>query len=309
VKTYAQKLGLLDTCGGDCLAVFDEGILACREAACDPGCSAESHAGGIWIPPTDRNRARCDCYDDPTATPVPTNTPAPTATATATPAPALTPISAQDAGDDASESSSGQPVATPSSDTQTDAEPSPSEVGTDDSSKDQASTADTGRADSSSEPARDSREGAQDDEIPRCLSFRIRPVSSWSVGEIVGYTRVTYELQEIYDDGTTGRRCTLRFSGWGLTVGLPVNANFAPGYQWTEFDAAKGRMRLEDFDRVKGYHTSGGALLYGAGGFFFGTRDDTWSKQAQSRGASCNVGIYAGVDWMFGAWTIIEPPR
>lgn len=130
----------------------------------------------------------------------------------------------------------------------------------------------------------------EDESPPRLKSFRIRPVSSFSAGELYGYVRVTYELEELYSDGTTGRRCTLRFSGWGAMIGFAINLSFAPGYQWSEMPVRVGRMSLEDFHGVKGYHSSGGGLLGGWSGMYFGTRDDVSAKRAETAGLGWSVG-------------------
>ncbi len=306
VETYAQHLEVLRSCGADCFSPFEDAIFVCRQAACDPGCVTEGHAGGTWIP-----RTGCECYDDPTATSLPTDIPAPTATPmlAPTPMPTTTTASTQDEGDSAFESSSEQDLGVSGAGNPEGGKPLSSSGGIAEGSEDQSSAAGAAPSESSAEPEKDWWEGALDDEAPGCVSFRMRPVSAWSVGEIIGYTRVTYELQEVLDDGTTGRRCMIQFSGWGLTLGLPLNAHFAPGYQWTEFDTSKGRMRLEEFDGIKGYHSSGGALVYGVGGFTFGDANSTWNKQAQSQGTSWNVGVHFGADWMFGSWKITEPPR
>ncbi len=148
----------------------------------------------------------------------------------------------------------------------------------------------------------------EDESPPRLKTFRIRPINSFSIGEIYGYARVTYELQEVYSDGTTGRRCTLRFSGWGAMIGFAVNMNFSPGYQWTEMDVRSGRMSLEDFHQVKGYHSSSGGLLGGWSGMYFATKDDAADRRAQTSGTGWSVGPWAGLDWIWGTWEIIEGP-
>ncbi len=330
--TDAQRAPILETCGDDCFAVLEANVLACGNSTCGDWCISQGYDGGVFTHPLDQHG--CRCFNDPTAPsePADSTTPGETGTegspsseagsedasggvseegsASDTGAPnegsETTAVKGQGSGNesaapDADAASSGSSAestgsASPDADVASSADSADSSTGA--SSGADASSSGADASSSSSEALR-----------PKCHSFRIRPVSAWSVGEIVGYTRVTYEIQEILDDGTTGRRCRIQFSGWGLTAGLPINANFSPGYQWTTFDTAKGRMRLEDFDGVKGYHASGGALVYGVGGCTFGDADSTWNKQGQSSGSSWSVGPFLGLDWMFGTWKIVEPPK
>jgi len=144
---------------------------------------------------------------------------------------------------------------------------------------------------------------------PRVHGFRIRPVSTVSGGIVYGFTRVTYEVQEILDDGSTGRRCTLRFSGKGLTLGWLAGANFAPGYQWSEMQVRGGwRMSLEELDGAQGWHSSAGGLLGGGSAMHIGTPASALDKRLETRGLGWAVGPYMGADWMWGTWEIVEGP-
>jgi len=238
---------VMANCWNDCYAPFDEAIVACKAAACDPKCVAEGHAAGIWTPRNPPAWERCTCVDETPAAPA--------------------------------EQSAEQPAA-------------PS-----------GGVAQGGLLGAGSVPALPPPSGSC---TQRVRQVRMRLVDSWSVGEIGGYTRVFYDIQELDDDGIVLRSTRIRFSGIGLTAGWVANYGFAPGTDWT-YLTARRPICLEDLHNAKGYHSSAGAVLGSWGAFYVGTRDSRADKVLQSSGVGWQVGPFIGVDWMWGSWQIVQP--
>lgn len=270
--------------------VASEGLNTCLASACDAHCADLGRTGGFrgW-----------DCVCDPI----------PEATADAS---GDEQVAEDDADSDGVSEDAGSRTPTQEADATVSDETSPPESvepssGTADREADD-STGDASGGEWWEDVDAEGAGSAAHGTPPRPKSFRIRPVNAVSVGELIGYVRVTYEIQEVYDDGTTGRRCTLRYSGWGAMVGLPVGFSFAPGYQWSELPVRSGRMSLEDFNGIAGYHSSAGGLLGGWSGFYFGHGKDYTTRRAQSSGGGWNVGLWLGLDWTWGKWEIVDGP-
>ncbi len=117
-----------------------------------------------------------------------------------------------------------------------------------------------------------------------------------------------YELTELRDDGSKGRTCLVRFTGTGLSIGLPVTAGIALDTVGTEFETRKG-LRLEDFDGMAGTMTSLGAVVASYAKITFGVG---WTKAdivGEVDGLGAFLGIHGGWSPLIGRWDIVEPPR
>jgi len=139
-------------------------------------------------------------------------------------------------------------------------------------------------------------------------AFRMRLDYAFSIGEILGYTRICYIIQELDGDDVPGRKSRICFQGGGITAGSPVNYSVSPNRtEWTRVETRGGPLCLEDLSEVNGYHTSAGAIAWGGGGFFIGDRKDPWNKRIESKSTGAQIGFYAGIDWMWGRWKLVDP--
>lgn len=287
--------------------IVSEGLKACEQSACQAKCADLGTTGGFqgW-----------DCVCNP----LPPGTSSGADSSQGSPEDAL-----DTASPDAPATTSGEQDASaeqvsggdehPGQATGSDAAPmtdgAPAEVEHADSQADSQPSSGTGREWwEDVDDAEGQTESAPTNVEPRRVhAFRIRPIDSFSAGIVVGHVQVTYEIQELLDDGTTGRRCTVRFTGQGLTLGWPGGASFAPGYQWSEMQVPGGwSMSLEELDGVSGWHSSVGSLVGGGSAMHFGGKGGVFDKRLESRGLSWSVGPYMGADWMWGTWKIIEGP-
>ena len=130
---------------------------------------------------------------------------------------------------------------------------------------------------------------------------------AWSIGEIVGHTKVYDDVQELDSDGIPGRRTRMCFSDWGLTCDWVANQAFSRGVDCTEVPGLKKPLCLEDLHNAKGYHAATGAVAGGWDGSCIATRTLRPEEQMDSSGAAAQAGPYASVDWMWAIWQIVRP--
>jgi len=116
-----------------------------------------------------------------------------------------------------------------------------------------------------------------------------------------------FELTELREDGSVGRRCMIQFTGTGLSVGLPYTAGFPIDWDGAEL-ATRSGMNLEDFDGMTGSITSVGAVLGGYNKVTFGGIGPG-SIAAKTEGWGWFIGLHGGWSPMYGRWDIVSSPN